>query len=396
LVLVAIIAIPTFASPIFASSFEGAALENITARLIAAEGYPYEEYNVHTHDRYILKVFRIPGSAKSPPAPGKPVVFLQHGLLSSSADWLALGKDRAIPYLLADEGFDVWLGNARGNTQSRKHETLNPDWNRDFWDFDWHEIGTTDLPAMIDFTLWETGQRNLHYIGHSQGTTSFFVMASERREMNAKIKTMHAFAPVAFMSNLKSPMLRLMAPFVDQAEWVMKMLGVYEFLPSNELMIDGGKLICKDESPLQEVCANVLFLLCGYNSEQLDRSLLPTILENTPAGASVNQIAHYAHGINSGKFRQFDHGLVENLFRYGSLFPPEYNLKFITAPVFLHYSDNDWMAAVKDVDELSGKLGNLVMKNKVPDPKFNHLDFLFAKEADILLYNYVIELIKHY
>lgn len=93
------------------------------------------------------------------------------------------------------------------------------------------------------------------------------------------------------MSNLKSPMLRIMAPFVDQAEWVMKMLGVYEFLPSDEMMIDGGKLLCKDESPFQEVCANVLFLLCGYNSEQLDRSLLPTILENTPAGALT--INHY-------------------------------------------------------------------------------------------------------
>lgn len=38
-------------------------------------------------------------------------------------------------------GFDVWLGNARGNTHSRKHETLNPDRHRDFWDFSWHEIG---------------------------------------------------------------------------------------------------------------------------------------------------------------------------------------------------------------------------------------------------------------
>lgn len=46
---------------------------------------------------------------------------------------------------------------------------------------------------MIDFALWHTGQRDLHYIGHSQGTTSFFVMASERKEMNAKIRTMHAF-----------------------------------------------------------------------------------------------------------------------------------------------------------------------------------------------------------
>jgi lysosomal acid lipase/cholesteryl ester hydrolase len=50
------------------------------------------------------------------------------------------------------------------------------------------------------------------------------------------------------------------------------------------MMIDGGKLVCKDESPFQEVCANVLFLLCGYNSAQLNRTIIPAILENTPAG----------------------------------------------------------------------------------------------------------------
>lgn len=108
--------------------------------MIEEEGYPVEEYHVDTPDGYILKMFRIPGSTNSPPAPGKTVVFIQHGLLCSSADWVVLGKGKAIAYLLADRGYDVWLGNARGNTNSRNHQYLSPD-HRDFWDFSWHQIG---------------------------------------------------------------------------------------------------------------------------------------------------------------------------------------------------------------------------------------------------------------
>lgn len=52
--------------------------------------------------------------------------------------------------------------------------------------------GEIDLPTMIDFILLNTGRLDLHYIGHSQGTT--FTMASLRMEMNAKVRTMHALS----------------------------------------------------------------------------------------------------------------------------------------------------------------------------------------------------------
>ncbi|XP_059621083.1 lipase 3-like [Phlebotomus argentipes] len=369
--------------------------------MIEYYGYPVESHVVPTEDGYLLTMHRIPyGRALGAgPAPNKPVVFLQHGLLSSSADWVIIGPDSALAYLLADEGYDVWMGNARGNTYSRAHISLDPDRVPDrhkFWDFSWHEIGVYDLPAMIDYTLEVTGQSKLSYVGHSQGTTTLFVWLSLRPEYNNVIKSAHALAPVAFMKHLKSPFIRALAPLVYVLHIVTRLLGVDEFAPSTKMMQLGGEMACRDESPFQEVCANALFLIAGYDSEQLNRTQLPAIMHNVPAGAATRQLVHYAQLHNSGYFRQFDHGLLGNIGKYGSISPPDYPLSQITAPIALHFGDNDWLAAVVDVENLRSKLPNVIEYYNVPLDAFNHIDFQWAIDVKLLVYNNLINLIDIY
>lgn len=109
----------------------------------------------------------------------------------------------------------MWMGNARGNYYSRTHVRLRPDaiFNTDYWDFSWDEIGNIDVPAMIDYALQLTGNDRLHYIGHSQGTTTFFVMNSLRPEYNQKIISMHALAPSAYFANSQHLLLKAIAQF---------------------------------------------------------------------------------------------------------------------------------------------------------------------------------------
>lgn len=57
-------------------------------------GYDAEEHKVVTRDGYKLTVHRIPSTPSSPPSPGKPVVFLQHGIFGSSDHWVMLGPEK--------------------------------------------------------------------------------------------------------------------------------------------------------------------------------------------------------------------------------------------------------------------------------------------------------------
>ena len=49
---------------------------------------------------------------------------------------------RSLAYLLSDAGYDVWLSNARGNTWSREHVSLDSCPNcTEYWNFGFDEIG---------------------------------------------------------------------------------------------------------------------------------------------------------------------------------------------------------------------------------------------------------------
>jgi lysosomal acid lipase/cholesteryl ester hydrolase len=191
------------------------AARNFTA-MVEGNGYDVEEHSVTTEDGYILTLFRIPGKAGNHGWLKKPAVFMQHGLWDSSFTWIVNGVGKAPAYLMADAGWDVWMGNNRGNYFSWNHTFLSQ-WSTEYWEFTWQQMAEFDIPAMIDYTLEETGQKALVYVGHSEGTTQMFAKLSETPNFADKINLFIGLAPVASTKHLDSIVIHALSytPFLE-------------------------------------------------------------------------------------------------------------------------------------------------------------------------------------
>ncbi|KMQ86675.1 lipase 3 [Lasius niger] len=73
-------------------------------------------------------------------------------------------------------------------------------------------MGIYDLPAMITFITNMRSQPLHTYIGHSMGSTGFYIMASERPEIARMVQMMISLAPAVFGNQVQSP-IRYLAPF---------------------------------------------------------------------------------------------------------------------------------------------------------------------------------------
>ena len=105
--------------------------------LINPYNYPFAAHTVTTSDDYILQLFRIQ-AANTSIQPNKPVIFMMHGNFDSADDYVVNTNKKSLALVLADQGYDVWLGNNRGNKYCMT--TSKPKSNKDFWAFSFQQM----------------------------------------------------------------------------------------------------------------------------------------------------------------------------------------------------------------------------------------------------------------
>jgi len=351
-----------------------------------------EIHNVSTEDGYVLRLYRIPGGKNeiNYKEKVKPPVFFQHGLVDSSDGWFSnINEKNCIPFILANLGFDIWLGNSRGNKHSKHNINLSPK-EQAFWAFSFHELAQYDIPACFDFIfkLNKSGEKII-YFGHSQGTTIMFSAISFMLEyIKSKCKMFIALAPVANLSNIDSHLPKLIKNLELDKFFLEN--HIYEFLPYNTESIKSNISLLDN---INNVFHAALSLLTDKNSQEInDNESVKRYFSHYPNGSSYKCVNHFTQIIRNKRFCYYDYGFEANMEIYKSPTPPDYKLTNVKDfPIVLCVGTEDRLATMKDAIWLKENLKENVIK-LIEIPKAGHLTFHAAK--DISWFEDVLKIIS--
>jgi pimeloyl-ACP methyl ester carboxylesterase len=372
---------------------------NIT-QMIQSKGYPFEEHKVITPDGYILGVYRIPHGRNSPSGtPGRPVL-LQHGLLDSGTTWVMNFPDQSLGYILADAGYDVWIGNTRGNRYSRAHVKYNPAHDEAFWDFSWDEMANIDFPSMVYYILNVTQQTKIAYVGHSQGTMMGFAQFSNPNSLvEQNVSFWAALAPVAHLGHIKSPLRYLSTAKVQrdlEIYWHL-LFGKNEFLPSDAILRWLGTYACGEVVVDKLLCGNIYFILFGPEKKNINATRAAVYAAHVPDGTSVKNMIHFAQGVQSNIFEAYNYDSDEkNQEHYNQTTPPLYPISPMTVPTAIFSGGEDWLADPTDANYIFDQIRSqtLVFRKYIAD--YNHMDFIWGLSANKLVYFDLLDQMKKY
>nr|XP_034897019.1 triacylglycerol lipase 2-like isoform X3 [Populus alba] len=334
------------------------AKDGICKSVVEPLGYACQEHTVTTKDGYILSLQRMP-SGLSGQAADKPPVLLQHGLIVDGVTWLMSLPDESLAFILADNGYDVWISNGRGTRFSRGHASIDP-YDSAYWDWTWDELAAYDLPATFQYVHEQTGQ-NLHYVGHSQGTLIALAAFSQGKLLNM-LRSAVLLCPVAYLNHLTSPFARgLVDLFVaEDLYW----LGQHEFSLLNRPVVN--KL-------LEDIC------------------IMP--------GIDCSDLLTAITVIRTGTIAMYDYGNEnDNMDHYGQPTPPVYNMTSIPndLPLFLGYGGKDYITDVRDVqvllDNLKDHDGDKLVVQYTDE--YAHADFVLGVNANQIVYDPAIAFFK--
>ncbi|KAF5291044.1 hypothetical protein FQA39_LY14477 [Lamprigera yunnana] len=364
--------------------------------IVRRKGYPLEEYPVTTEDGYTLTVFRIPHGKESKGKKKRKPIFLQHGMTLNSGIYVNIGN-KSLAYILADAGYDVWLGNFRGSMYSKNHSKLSVN-DEEFWNYTFHENGVYDIPSQLNI-VYNITQQKVIFIGYSLGSTAVYIYSSLFPEAaKDRIDIIINFAPSIYTEEV-GKLFTLVGYMWWLLETPAQLIFKGKIYVRQPIPFDAVKMLCLPFPFQMRMCQLLEMTALGFNFAQNDPETLPiTILHNTDT-ASIKSITHFIQIGFSKRFQYFDYGVARNLKLYNTTNPPLYNLSKVQVPTYTFAGKNDLAVSQKSLDRLYEELPRETLRYgvyHVEDINFSHLNFITAKDIVPLVYEHLLKFLENF
>lgn len=358
-------------------------------------GYYAEEHIVQTGDGYLLGLHRLgwrkgeedqrvnggPGSVQ------KKVVYLHHGLMMNSEVWVCITEqERCLPFQLVEQGYDVWLGNNRGNKYSKKSVHHSPT-EIPFWNFSMDQFAFHDIPDSINYVLSTTRQPSLSYIGFSQGTAQAFATLSIHPTLNEKVDVFIALAPAMAPPGLASGFV---SSFVKTSPEVL-------------FLAFGRRAILGSATMWQALLYPAIFtwfidkslsFLFGWRTQNITAHQKLAAYPHLYSFSSTKSVVHWFQIIRNGTFQMYDDEFVTPLsLTNGSKYykVAKFPTRNIKTPILLVYGGSD---SLVDIKLMLKELPRHTVAKGIE--KYEHLDLLWASDVHTLVFPHVMEALEYH
>ena len=356
-------------------------------------GFYAEEHVVQTEDGYLLGIHRLawrhgeedqrintgPGSLQ------KKVVYLHHGLMMNSEVWVCLTeKERSLPFLLVEKGYDVWLGNNRGNKYSKKSVSHSPASNA-FWNFSIDQFAFHDIPDTINYILETTSRASLSYIGFSQGTAQAFATLSIHPTLNDKVDVFVALAPAMSPPGLANGIVASLVK--TNPEVLYLAFGRRSLLNSTTMW----QALLYPPIFVRSIDLSLSFLF-GWHAKNITPHQKLAAYPHLFSFTSTKSVVHWFQIIRNKTFQMHDDEVqgplsVADGKRYYKV--AKFPTRNIRTPIVLAYGGSD---SLVDIDAMLKELPKHTVAVEIPH--YEHLDFLWADDVAAQVFPHVLDALE--
>lgn len=359
--------------------------------IVANYGYIIREHVVTTRDDYILLLHKLEKPNSRYNGNGK-IVYFHHGLCTNS-ELFVLGSEfnKNLPYLLLEKGWEVWLGNNRGNKYSRKHLKVSVS-SKQYWDFSLDEFALYDIPDSIAYIKLQYLYRDkITYIGFSQGCAQLFASLSlHSQQLHSSLNLFVGLSPPIIPNKYTKTGGWLLTKIIEMSasdnQFMYSLFGRRAMLPSVSFWVN--LLPYKFFASMVDYS---LVLLFNWKTKNISPEQKRVGYRHMYSVTSVKSVMHWFQIIYSNRFQMFHETCSVGRSFLSTWIGADANYPGYRAPPFpiAHHLDLTMLLVYGDKDnlidiELSKELildQNQRMKDKLyllECPGYEHMDTLWS------------------